>query len=118
MSYETAPWYRAEFGKLRKHKSGHLIVKKGRFRDVGVHRAIVTLLMEEKPSEIYGDSIPEGFVVHHMDFNPAHNCPCNFILMEHRFHTIVSNYHRFAHLTKWRNMFQKSVRLYPQKQPT
>jgi len=92
MRYENQPWYRPEFGALREHKSGHLIVKKGRFRDVAVHRAIVTLLLEEKPSPVFGNSLPAGFVVHHMDFDKKHNCPHNFILMEHVFHATVSAY--------------------------
>jgi hypothetical protein len=81
------------FGVLRRHRSGHLVVKLRRpvngrvYRDVQVHRAIVDQLLLEQWHPFFGDQIPEGMVVHHQDFNPLHNCPPNLILMDWTLHS-------------------------------
>jgi hypothetical protein len=34
----------------------------------------------------YGPGIPEGFQVHHMDFDIWHNCSCNLLMIQAELH--------------------------------
>lgn len=76
------------FGYVVRMSSGHWRVtsRKGEWRDWLVHRCIVTVLVRDW--NFYGwRDIPHGWVIHHMDFNPGHNCACNLLVMEHWFHS-------------------------------
>src|SRR5437899_9695294 len=54
-------------------KDGYVKISAGPDRDKYEHRVVVERLL--------GHPIPDGFEVGHNDFNRAHNCPSNLILM-------------------------------------
>lgn len=61
---------------------------------MAVHRAIVLELLAESWHPFWGDTLPEGYVVHHMDFNPENNpcCGHNFIVMPWQMHSALQAY--------------------------
>lgn len=61
------------------------------------HRAVVARCLDENVISpgVMPREIPDGWEVHHMDFNRRHNCPSNLLLLHPAFHSharIIQNH--------------------------
>ena len=65
---------------------GYIRIRAGKYRDKYEHRRVIERLMEESWHPFYGDHIPPGMQVHHIDFSRAHNCHQNLLLLSESIH--------------------------------
>lgn len=63
---------------------GYVRLKRGQYRDWYEHRAVMDAATREW--SYYGPGIPEGFHVHHIDYDRAHNCRGNLMLLDAAIH--------------------------------
>lgn len=66
---------------------GYLRIHQARDRNMYLHRWVVRELLE-------AEQLPEGFEVHHIDYNRRNNCPMNLVLMEGRIHWALAKQSR------------------------
>lgn len=74
--------YKTRDGHLRYHSPKEL-------RNKYVHRVVIEKLIEEMPDHAKS-YIPWPYEVHHMDFDKAHNCPRNLLLLSVEFHAWIT----------------------------
>lgn len=70
-------------------RSGHLRYTRGALRNKYVHRVAVEKLIEETPHSVKL-LLPWPFEVHHLDYQKAHNCSCNFLITTEAFHSAMT----------------------------
>jgi hypothetical protein len=70
---------------------GYIRLTAGSHRGMYEHRLVASKLWEAR----YGEPLPRGYEVHHIDFDPAHNCPANLLILG-------PGLHIRAHLDGWR----------------
>lgn len=71
-------------GKYVHRQHGYVYFYSGPYRGKREHRVIVEQLSEEGPLKL---RMPiEDAEVHHIDFNRAHNCPCNLLVLQSVIH--------------------------------
>jgi hypothetical protein len=64
-----------------------MIKTRGRYRDWYEHRMVVNEATEEFC--FYGPGIPNGFEVHHIDYNRQHNKRHNLLMLDERIHHAI-----------------------------
>jgi len=90
------------FGVHRKQRGYPRIKNRGPYRDKLVHRVVVEKLAEEHlTSRPHAPLfLPEGYEVHHMDFNKMHRCPSNLLILDPSIHRAESIAHARNNIRK------------------
>ena len=83
--------------KLKSHgtttNKTYIRIKAGPWRDHYLHRIIAAILWDIKYGDRKNDKparLPDSIEIHHIDGNPLHNCPSNFLLCDAAIHDSFS----------------------------
>ena len=86
---------------ITKTEKGHVRVTAGKDRGKYKHRLVFAKLLEENWHPIYGDKVPNGWAIHHIDWRKDHNCPDNLCGMDEAFHNAITAAGRERANGKW-----------------
>jgi len=68
------------------HEKGYIRITAGPWRHRYLHRIIAGILWDIK----YHEPLPDRIEVHHLDGNPLHDCPQNYLLCDAAIHDAFS----------------------------
>lgn len=89
MKFKPGPDHPRWRGGKRISVDGYVRITSGPYRDWWEHRAVVARCLAENTISpgIMPRQIPEGWEIHHMDFDRRHNCLSNLLLLHPAFHS-------------------------------